>query len=61
MGGRGGRFTSHTDPRFAPLRRAEIDDIKSPETKALEKAADQAGVKVSDVEKGRKENTEDKK
>ena len=55
-----GSPTKHHPP--PPTSRAEIDDIKSPETKALEKAADQAGVKVSDVEKGRKENTEkDKK
>jgi hypothetical protein len=41
--------------------RAEIEDIKSPETRALEKAAEMAGVKPSDVEKGRKEKEEEKK
>jgi hypothetical protein len=44
---------------FPDSRRAELEDSKSEEQKALEAAAEKAGVDTKDVEKGRKEREEE--
>ncbi len=47
--------------RISSHSQAELEDAKSPEDQDLEAAAEKAGVKASDVQKGRKEREEEEK